>query len=198
MTRTIGLTGPTGAGKSTAAAEFRRLGAEIIDADQVARKIVQDPACLRELKEAFGVDIAPDGVLNRSLLADRAFLSPEKTALLNGITHPRIEKKILDQMEELSRAGVPAVLVDGAVLLESGFWGKLDVFVVVLADREIRIQRIMRRDGITREQAERRASAQKPDAYYRAYAAYEIDGGAELSSQQRQVQEIFRRIMEDT
>ncbi|MBQ9081911.1 MAG: dephospho-CoA kinase [Clostridia bacterium] len=93
MKRVIGLTGPTGAGKSEAARALAAAGCVIVDADQLSRKAVAAPACLQALAEAFGSDILlSDGTLNRRELARRAFAAPDKEQLLNRITHPRILK----------------------------------------------------------------------------------------------------------
>ncbi len=196
MTKIIGLTGPTGAGKSTAAKEFARLGANCIDADQVARKVVEEPECLRELQRAFGEEIVADGKLNRPGLAAKAFASPEKTEQLNAITHPRIKEEIFRQIEAYVQAGAKMVLIDGAVLLESGMGSRLDAVVAVLADPETRLQRILRRDGISPEQALQRMSIQKDQAYYRRISDYQIDGSASPEEQRQQIRKIYQTILE--
>ena len=93
MTKIIGLTGPTGAGKSVIAGVFADMGAKIIDCDRLARKATESPACISALCGAFGGDIVMNGVLNRQKLADRAFRSPASTTRLNQITHLITDEK---------------------------------------------------------------------------------------------------------
>ena len=154
LIKVVGLTGPTGAGKSTAAEMFRSLGAEIIDCDRLAGNVLTMPECVDALKKAFGDDIAPGGSVNRRLLAERAFRSPEETEKLNGITHPAIIREMERRIRAGKEAGVPMVLVDGALLFESGVYRSLDTTIAILADRELRLRRVMERDGLSRKQAE--------------------------------------------
>ena len=143
MTKMIGLTGPTGAGKSTAAEAFRSLGAEVIDCDRLAGDVLTFPSCIRQLQQAFGEDIVSGGCVNRALLAQKAFSGPEETKKLNAITHPAIIEEMRRRMDEYKKEGASAVLIDGALLFESGVYRLFDTTVVVLADRELRLERIM-------------------------------------------------------
>lgn len=197
MTKVIGLTGPTGAGKSTAAGIFRSLGAEIIDCDRLAGDVLTMPECIDALKKTFGDDIAPRGSVNRSLLAERAFRSPEDTEKLNEITHPAIIHEMERRISAGKEAGVPIILVDGALLFESGVYRSFDATIAILAERELRLRRIMERDGIDRKQAEERAGAQKNDAYYRSRAGYLLNGGEGTASLEKQVKALFLRILEE-
>ncbi len=197
MTKMIGLTGPTGAGKSTAAEAFRSLGAEVIDCDRLAGDVLTFPACIRQLQQAFGEDIVSGGCVNRALLAQKAFSGPEETKKLNAITHPAIIEEMRRRMDEYKKEGASAVLIDGALLFESGVYRLFDTTVVVLADRELRLERIMKRDGISRRQAEERASAQKDDQYYLSRAGYVLDGGKGPDFLKNQVKDVFGRILEE-
>ncbi len=197
MTKIIGLTGPTGAGKSTAAEAFHSLGAEVIDCDRLAGEVLTFPACIRQLQQAFGEDIVSDGRVNRALLAQRAFSSPEETKKLNAITHPAIIEEMKRRMDGYKKEGASAVLIDGALLFESGVYRLFDTTVVVLADRELRLERIMKRDGISRRQAEERASAQKDDQYYLSRAGYVLDGGKGPDFLKNQVKDVFGKILEE-
>ncbi len=197
LIKVVGLTGPTGAGKSTAAEMFRSLGAEIIDCDRLAGNVLTMPECVDALKKAFGDDIAPGGSVNRRLLAERAFRSPEETEKLNGITHPAIIREMERRIRAGKEAGVPMVLVDGALLFESGVYRSLDTTIAILADRELRLRRVMERDGLSRKQAEERAEAQKDDAYYCERAGYLLNGGEGPEFLEKQVRALFRRIMEE-
>ncbi len=174
----IGLTGPTGAGKSTACAAMRDSGCAVIDADQVAREVVRsDSPCLEELTKAFGRDILrPDGMLSRSQLAQKAFSSHEATARLNAVTHPYIMRAVQQQIEALKERGARFIVLDAPLLFESGADKLCDVVVAVTAPLELRLKRIMQRDGISREAAEKRIGAQREEDYYTLRARYVLDG----------------------
>lgn len=164
---TIGLTGPTGAGKSTVAVKLRERGYAVIDADKIAREITQPGSpVLAELAEAFGADILEDGVLNRGLLAERAFSAPEQTKKLNAITHPHIVRQMEAKRDAAFRAGDRVAVMDGAQLFEAGADRICDFVVVVTAPEEVRLERLLRRDTIPAEKIRERMAAQFSGAYY--------------------------------
>lgn len=168
----IGLTGQTGAGKSTVAALLRERGLTVIDADQIARAVMQAGSeVLAGLASAFGADILfSDGSLNRPLLAQRAFSAPEQTARLNAITHPAIIQKMRAETARAFREGVKAVVLDAPQLFESGENQICDFIIAVTAPEPLRIERIMKRDQISEEPARLRANAQKSETYYKEHA----------------------------
>ena len=165
---TIGLTGKTGAGKSTVALYLREQGCYIIDGDIIARQITEKGSpVLTELQNAFGKDILDEnGELIRKQLAERAFSSRECTDILNSITHPAIKKRCEDEIEKAKKEGYKVSVIDAAALLDSSCKDICHKIVVVTAPEEIRLERILRRDGITTEQAMTRIKAQKSDEYY--------------------------------
>lgn len=169
---TIGLTGKTGAGKSTIALYLKEKGCYIIDGDVIARNITQKGSeVLTELQSAFGYDILDsEGSLIRKLLAERAFSSKENTALLNSITHPHIKRKCEEEIEKAKSEGYTVSVIDAAALLDSSCKDLCNKIVVVTAPEDIRLERILRRDGITNEQAMTRIKAQKDDDYYFRHA----------------------------
>ena len=189
----IGLTGPTGAGKSTVSDALRAHGLYIADGDAAARAIMQPGSpVLAELAQAFGADILlPDGSLDRKALAARAFASPEQTALLNRLTHPAIDRILFAGIE--AHADRPAAVIDAAALIESGMDQKCDLLAVVLAPLDVRLRRIMARDGLTREEAMLRVGAQKDDAFYASRADVVLcnDGAHDLRSE---IEKILERI----
>ncbi|MBQ9913714.1 MAG: dephospho-CoA kinase [Clostridia bacterium] len=180
-----GLTGKTGAGKSTVAAFLRERGFYIIDGDLIARQITdKGKPALSLLAEAFGSDIInTDGSLNRRLLACRAFSSPEKTAVLNSVTHPLITEEFESEIKKAVSEGYGKAVIDAAALLESECKKLCSKIIVVYAPEEMRLERILIRDGITRQEAETRMRAQKSDEYYfsqadiivRSYPPYSIE-----------------------
>lgn len=164
----IGLTGQTGAGKSTVAKILEENGLFIINADSVAREVVEkgEPT-LTKLANSFGDDILnSDGTLNRKLLASRAFSSRENTYLLNSITHPAITERIRLKISQAFENGEKAVIIDAPQLFESGENEMCDIIVTVAAPLEIRLHRIMNRDGVTEDEAELRINAQLSEEYY--------------------------------
>ena len=164
----LGLTGKTGAGKSTVALYLKERGCFIIDGDAVAREIVSPGSeALSELAAAFGEDIVlPDGGLDRKALAARAFSSKEKTDLLNSVTHPHIKKRFEQLIAEAEGEGFSTAVIDAAALLESDCRDLCEKIIVVHADEELRLRRILARDVITREQAMTRIRGQRDDSYY--------------------------------
>lgn len=166
----IGLTGPTGAGKSSASSVAEKLGFKIIDCDKLARVAVEKGTDgLQSLVVAFGEDILNiDGTLNRKALAKKAFAEKEKTELLNKTILPHIVKLV-----ERESVG-DKILLDAPTLFESGIDSMCDSTVAVLCDTEIRLSRIMKRDGIDKESAMLRIGAGKTDEFYNQNADYII------------------------
>ncbi len=166
MKKLIGLTGKTGAGKSTVAAFLSENGAYIIDGDIVARLVLQeDESLLKKLDENFSGVLNQDGSLNRRLLAEKAFSSEEKTQLLNSILHPAINKKIEDETKSaFEKYGV--VVVDAAAIIESGFADECDMLIVCHAPVDVRMKRIIQRDNMSEKDALLRINGQKEDEFY--------------------------------
>ena len=172
--KVIGLTGKTGAGKSTVAAFLKEKGCYIIDGDKIARDILLpgEPA-VKELAAAFGEDILlPDGNIDRKKVAARAFSSRENTDRLNSITHPHITARFIEERDKAEKQGYKFAVIDAAALLESDCKSLCSFFIVVSAPEQVRLKRILKRDGITKEQAMTRINAQKSDEYYFSQADY--------------------------
>ncbi len=173
MKKLVGLTGKTGAGKSTVSNYLKEKGAYIIDGDIVARKVLVDNAdLLKKLKAEFGCGIIdPNGALNRRALAKEAFSTPEKTEKLNSIMHPAINDFIFAEAEK-AFSDYDVVIVDAAAIIESGFTEKSDYLIVVHAPVEIRKERIIKRDGLTEADADVRINGQKDDDFYLSRADF--------------------------
>lgn len=169
----IGLTGQSGAGKSTAAQVFEQNGFAVINADSLVKKVYeQNEYCLGAVAARFGNDIiTPDGTLNRKLLAKRAFSSEENTRALGGIVHPFVLSEFL---KELKAAGDYAVF-DAPQLFESGIDVICDAVVSVVADEDVRLKRIINRDEITENEARQRINAQFSEEFFRANSDYIIE-----------------------
>lgn len=177
-TKVIGLTGQTGAGKSTAAHAARQAGCRVLDADKIAREaLTAGSDCLKRLAELFGYDIIDEkGECRRGLLAQRAFASKENTELLNSTTHPWIIRRAAEYIEAYKAESDCPILFDAPQLFESGGDALCDYVIAVTAPAQIRLERIMARDGISREEALLRINAQHPSDYYTRRADAVIDG----------------------
>lgn len=174
MKKIVGLTGKTGAGKSTVSAYLAQKGAYIIDGDIVARKVLEaDGELLPRLVESFGEILNPDGTLNRKKLATAAFSTEENTRKLNSIMHPAINEAIHREADNAFKTH-SVVVVDAAAIIESGFADDCDIMVVVTAPVEIRKKRILIRDSISEKDADVRINAQKDDEFYNSRADYII------------------------
>lgn len=168
----VGMTGQTGAGKSTVADMFRQRGVQVIDADSVAHTTMENTKeCLMDLVIAFSTEIIyPDATLNRERLAQICFSDPDKLKLLNKVVYPYILAAIEEQINALCLRGDEMILIDAPTLYESGLDKRCDRTLAVLADKQTRIGRIIQRDSITEQAAQLRADAQNPDTFYTARA----------------------------
>ncbi len=175
-----GITGQTGAGKTSVCRALAQKGVCVIDCDVTARKVTEKGSpVLENLAAAFGSDIIlPDGTLDRKALAEKAFSSEEGEALLNSITHPAITKLVRDEIME-NKDKYSLFAVDAALLFESEIYDYCTKTIVVTADESIRLSRIMQRDSITRDEALLRINAQKSAEYYisKADAVIKNNGG---------------------
>lgn len=172
----IGLTGQTGAGKSTVSEILEKYGCYHIDADKIAHEVLDsDEVVKNNLAERFGKDvIGKDGRINRAVLAKCAFADRESTQSLNAITHPAVNSKIQSIILKQSEYSTKAVIIDAIALFESGEDKLCDYTVAVTAPREIRLERIISRDNITVSRAEERINAQKGEEFFSVNADYII------------------------
>ena len=188
----IGLTGASGSGKSVIAKMF---GFPIVDADKAARVAVEIDECLESLVENFGKEILnQDKTLNRKELAKRAFISKEKTEILNSITHPFIIKIMNDEIDMHKQNGASAVVLDAPQLFEAGCEKMCDVVIGVLADKDLRKQRIMARDNISENDAALRLSASKSDEFFIENCDYIIINNDDIEKAAQSVAKILEEI----
>ena len=174
--RTYGLTGNIGTGKSTVARLFVQRGVPVVDADLVAREVVQPgrPA-LEELAARFPGVVSPDGVLDRKALGARVFEDEGERKALGAILHPRIAEEVRARLATLERNGAPLAFYEAALIVENGLHEGLDGLVVVTAPLEIQLARLRGRDGMTEAEARARIAAQLPAARKVAVADFVID-----------------------
>jgi len=190
--RVLGLTGGIGSGKSMVAQMFARLGAVVIDADLLAREVVEpgQPA-LEEIAATFGPDVLlPDGRLDRAKLADIIFADPVERAKLDAITHPRIRAR-MDEEIKARRSGPGVLIVDIPLLYENDRSYSVERVIVVWVDPQTQLRRIRQRDGLSTEAAGQRIAAQMPLEAKRARADHVIDNSGTREDTRRQVEAIY-------
>ena len=191
--RVLGLTGGIGSGKSMVAQMFSRLGAEVIDADQLAREVVEpgQPA-LQEIAATFGSDVLlPDGRLDRLKLAGIIFADAAERAKLDAITHPRIRAR-MDEEIKVRRSGPGVLIADIPLLYETDRMQTVEKVIVVWVDPKTQLLRIRQRDGLSADQARQRIDAQMPLDAKRARANHVIDNSGSRDDTRAQVEAIYR------
>lgn len=192
----FGLTGGLASGKSTVAARFRARGVPVIDADLIAREVVEPGSeGLAAVVEAFGSSIlAPDGSLDRARLGDLVFAAPEKRRALNAVLHPRIAARSAQRIAALDAAGEKLACYEAALLVENHLADAFRPLVVVAVPLDVQIARAMARDGSTEEQARARVAAQLPLANKIVAADHVIDNAGETTTTERRADEVIDAI----
>jgi dephospho-CoA kinase len=193
--RVVGLTGGIASGKSTVTAMFRELGAAVIDADEVAREVVEPGTPgLAEVARRFPGVVDASGRLDRAALGRRVFGDPAERRALEAILHPRIREEVARRTEALSRTGVTLVLYDAALLIENGLHRGMDGVIVVWAPESLQRSRLAARDGLDEAAITARLAAQLPLADKRAHATWVVDNGGALDETRAQVRRIWDQI----
>lgn len=190
----IGLTGTTGAGKSTISLEFAKNGFNVIDCDKVAKFVVENDNCIiNKLCNSFGNDIInKDGLLDRRLLASRAFADEESTKTLNTITLPAIVKCIAEQIDNCDES---LILLDAPTLFESGANKLCNATIGIICDDKTRKERIMIRDNLTENQAYIRMSAQKSNDFFKENCTYIIENDSTVADLIEKAQSVIDKIL---
>jgi len=186
---TVGITGGIGAGKTTVCKIFEELGAKVIYADELAKEIMEnDESLKKKIKKIFGEKSYIGGKLNRKFIADIIFSSDEKRKLLESIVHPAVIKRILSDLKKNADEGkYNFVIVEAALIFESGFDKELDYVLVVDADDEIKIKRIMERDKCSKEEVLKRMRAQLDSKIKRELADMVIINDGDIDELRKKV-----------
>jgi dephospho-CoA kinase len=194
----VGLTGNIATGKSHVAAIFAELGAHIVDADVISHELLapDTPTCHR-IVEAFGRGIlTPEGFIDRRALGKVVFEDPDKRALLNSIVHPEVRNEVLRRIVELEKGSEPGiVMVDAALMVESGFYKAQDFLIVVKCHPSMQLSRVIARDGLSEEEARARIAAQMPIEEKAKLADYTIETSGTFRHTRDQVEEIYRSLL---
>lgn len=187
----IGLTGGIGSGKTTVGKVFESLKIPVYNADNRAKALYFKPKVKEAVIDLFGDEVYIDGELNRAYLAQIVFKDKEKLQQLNAIIHPAVGD---DFKEWLAQQDAPYVLKEAAILIEAGTYKSCDEVILVEAPIEIRIERVLKRDEMTRKDVEDRISKQWSDEQKRPFAKYVIHNDGEKSII-HQVLEIHEQIL---
>ncbi len=190
----VGLTGGTGSGKSIVREVFSENGYRIIDADTLARKAVESRIVIGSILSEFGDDLMTADGLNRRELANRAFKDSESVKKLNNITHPRITQLFIEELKSLVDLGEKKILFDAPQLFEAGLVIVCDCTVAVLADYELRLERIIKRDSISASEAEKRLKIQFPDSFFRENCDFYIENNNSEKELKKKASELVSRI----
>ncbi|AIQ63396.1 dephospho-CoA kinase [Paenibacillus stellifer] len=193
----MGLTGGIASGKSTVSALLVSKGARLVDADAIAREIMlPGHEVLASVAEFFGAEVLqPDGTLNRSKLGDIVFRDPEARKTLNGLTHPVIRRITRERMEAFEREDASRLtIVDIPLLYETEQEDLFEKILVVYVPREVQIQRLIARNGLTEEQAKARLDSQMDIELKREKADYVIDNSGDPAETEKQIEQLMDRL----
>ena len=193
----VGLTGSIAVGKSFVLDILRELGARTIDADAVAREVVEPgTAGLKAVVDEFGAAVLkPDGSLNRPALGSIVFADEAKRQRLNSILHPFIIARQDEVMREWENETPDAIaVVDAALMIESGGYKRFDKLIVVHCQTQVQLERLMKRENISREEAERRITAQMPQEEKKRHANYLIDTSEGFESARQQTTAVWQEL----
>ncbi len=193
---TVGLTGSLGAGKSTVAALFKKLGAEVLDADLLVHALLRrDPGVIRRVRKAFGPGIFSAGRIDRAKLAAEVFGQPRQLKKLTDIVHPAVVRDIRRRIGTIGRRRRKAVvIVDAALLVESGLHRHLDYCAVIKLSARAQRARIKQKGVLSWEEARRRISSQLSTKEKLNHADIVIDNNGSLATTKKQVGTIWRRL----
>jgi dephospho-CoA kinase len=193
----VGLTGGVASGKTAISQILKEEGAYLIDADQIARELVQPhTATWNELIKVFGKEILQeDGSIHRKRLAAKVFSDPEQRNLLNQILHPRIKTEMNKRVKEIGQKDPNAIVViDAALLIELGDHREMDKVIVVTSTEKQQIERLKKRDGVDQEEAQRVLSSQMPLEGKMKVADFVIQNEGSFEETRRRVKEVFQEL----
>ena len=189
MTKIIGLTGGIGSGKTTIANYFKSKGIPVYIADDQARKITDTPEILNAIKNIFGEEVFDHNSLSRKKIGEIVFDNPQKLKELNAIIHPAVKKHFASWLDQYLNE--PFIIKETAILFESGSYKDCDIIITVVVPIEVRINRVMQRDNISRETVIKRINQQWTDDQKIERSTYIIDN-LDLESAKGQVDKILK------
>ena len=196
----VGLTGGIGCGKSHILREFHKLGVYTIDADEIAHEVIlPDRSAYEKILDTFGPEIlASDRTIDRKKLGEIIFSDEKAREKLNQIVHPLVleeEARRVAEFQEREDPKSPILMVDAALMVESGSYREYDFVVVVYCPLQVQLQRVMARDRLSEEEALQRIQSQMPLLEKIKYADYIIENSGRLSETNEQVKHIFKELV---
>ncbi|NEZ88937.1 dephospho-CoA kinase [Weissella paramesenteroides] len=194
----LGLTGGIATGKTTISNYLKTKGIPVLDADEYARKVVEPGTPgLTDIVNIFGKQVLQsDGSLNRKLLGQIIFNDMTARQKLNGITHPRIQQMMTDELQKLAKGKTPLVILDIPLLLENHNIAGADAIMVVTVPESIQLNRLMQRNNLTKEEAQRRIDAQMPLSEKEKLADFIVDNSGTIANTLTQVDKVIQNITE--
>ncbi len=196
----VGITGGLASGKTTVAGLFQECGAFVIQADQLARTVVEPgKTAWKEIVQTFGSRVLQaDRTLDRTALANLVFQNPQKLSALNRIVHPRVAREQVRQTNAIAKRHPNAVIIyDAALLIEARAHERMDRIIVVTANQPIQIQRARQRDGLTKKEALGRIRAQLPLRTKRRFADYILNGTLPIARLRPQVRQLYQEFLQE-
>ena len=195
----VGLTGSIAVGKSFVVSVLREFGCATFDADRIAHSVMEPgkPA-YEDIVREFGAGVlAQDKMIDRAKLGAIVFADAERRSRLNEIVHPRVleeQNRLLDEAEAANPDGI--AVIDAALMIESGGYKRFDKLIVVFCEPETQVLRLMARNQISREDAERRIAAQMSSDEKRKYADYEIDTSGTMDEARERVKQVYEQLLQ--
>ena len=194
----LGITGNIASGKSFVAKELARRGAVVVDADQLAREVVESgTSTLKKMVKVFGAEILQnDGNLDRERLGQMVFADIKVRAMLDRIVHPEIAKKSIERLQELQqRKDIPLIIYEAPLLFEVGAENRVDKVLVVKIDPEKQLKRLMARDGLSEAGAQQRMTAQMQQQKKIAQADFVLDNSGTEAEMLKQLDDLWEQIV---
>lgn len=191
MTKIVGLTGGIGSGKSTIVAYIRSKGIPVYIADDQAKKIMDDPEIIKKVRGIFDENVIENEKLNRKKIAELVFSSPNLLKKLNEIIHPAVRENFDNWLKNNEKSNF--IVKEAAILFESGSYKDCDKIILITAPQDIRIERVMNRDKVSREQVLDRMKNQWDDAKKAEFSDYIIDN-TDLSVSLKEVELILKEL----
>lgn len=191
----IGLTGNLGMGKSTVSELFKKLGAQVINADKIVESLLDEPDVVEEIERLFGKEVLINGKVNKNYIANIVFENPLMRIYLENIIHPKVFEKIDEIIKNLPKRGDPTiVVVEAPIIFERGYQNKFDVIITVFTSEETAIERLEKK-GVSKEEAIRRLKSQFPIEMKKSKSDYIIDNSGSLEETALQVEAIFQKLI---
>jgi len=190
----VGLTGNYGAGKSTVARMFRGLGAMTIDTDEIVRRLLEETEVIQEIREAFGEEALAGGSVDKKWLAEWVFRDAHARVTLEDILHPRVFRKMQEELSAISCEGACIAIVEATVIFERGHQGRFDKIVTVYAPEEITFERLKEK-GIAEADARQRLVSQLPAEIKMRGSDFVIDNSKGIESTREQVRTIYQELL---